>query len=222
MAHVFDSPPLPPPTVIWYARSIQWSKCKPPKWECDDDCIAEWLDEAANMSDRVFTPSDSFIFPSYLHTLPSFILTVKSLNLWYPIPFILTASLSPSLSPSLSLSLSLSLHLSLSPSLFLPVCSGEHLLLRWLQRFISFQSLTWICIHTQNHAGIFLSSLVSSLFRHHSFWLYDGGSQQLRHSVFEQCEYISGASFIYRNTLSFVLFKCSGAFFFFAVALHSC
>lgn len=84
--------------VIWYAWSIQWSKCKPPKWECDDDCIAEWLDVAANMSDRVFTPSDSFSFPSYLHTLPSFILTVKSLNLWYPIPFILTASLSLSVS----------------------------------------------------------------------------------------------------------------------------
>lgn len=49
--------------------------------ECDDECTAEWLDEAANMSDRVFTPSDSFIFPSYLRTPPSFILTVKSLNL---------------------------------------------------------------------------------------------------------------------------------------------
>lgn len=75
MAHVFDSPlydmhgPFSDLNASPQSESVMMT------------VLRGRLDEAANMSDRVFTPSASFIFPSYLHTVPSFILTVKSLNL---------------------------------------------------------------------------------------------------------------------------------------------
>jgi len=146
MAHVFDSPLF----------DMHGPFSEPPKWECDDDCIAEWLDEAANMSDRVFTPSDSFIFPSYLHAQPSFILTGKSLNLWYPIPFILTASLSLSLSICISLSLSLCV---LWRASLIKMASAFHLFFKvWPESVYSLRAMLAYFYH-----------LVSSLFRHCSF-----------------------------------------------------
>ncbi len=181
--------------VIWYARSIQWSKCKPPKWECDDDYIAEWLDVAANMSDRVFTPSASFIFPSYLHTLPSFILTVKSLNLWYPIPFILTASLSLSFSPSVLWRASL-----------IKMASAFHLFSKSDLNLYTHSEPCWHIFIILYQASLDITVLTVRR------WI-----AAVKTQYFEKCEYISEALFIYRSTLSACCSCTAGVL---AVVLH--